>query len=220
MMAQIMSLILLFFSSAAYAHWDIEYWQYLRWKNWEKGPFQIYTSGELRLDFDLSRYYYNRVSGNISYKARPYLHFEAHCSLINIKPHGTPTASFISIQRYELESNPFVKWDNGVTLKWRNRMEFLKRENLPHIQHVFRHRVSVAIPVHHWGKLVSLKITDEIFYDFDINKFTQNRFIPVEMTFELNREVHFTLFCMVRNFFSLGSRKWFRSFVFGTEFGF
>lgn len=223
-MAQILGLLflILFSSTAAYANdWDLEYWQYFRWKDWEKEGLQIYTAGETRLFKDLTKYYYSRLSANVSYRTLFCLDLEAHYSLINVKPHGTTAnAPFIFIQRYELELNPFMELPNGVTIKWRNRMEFLKRETLNHYQHIFRHKTNLIIPIHNKGPWIAIKISDEIFYDFDLKKFTQNRLIPLEFTFELNKNVFFSLFFQVRNFYSLGTDKWFRSFVFGSELQF
>lgn len=214
-------LLLILFSSKAYAGWDIEYWHYFRWNNWEKEKFKVYTTAEFRLEKDLSEYYYNRVTGNLSYRPISCADLELHYSLMNMKSHGTPSSTpFRFIQRYELELNPFMEWENGFKIHWRNRMEFIKRENLNYFQYVFRHRTELIFPLKIQSGAIMYKIFDEIFYDFDIKKFTQNRFTPILLSFELNKNVHFGIFFSIRNFFSLGSKKWFRSFVFGSELQF
>jgi len=72
-------------------------------------------------------------------------------------------------------------------------------------------------PLEECGKLVAVKWGDEVYYDFDTTKFTQNRLIPLELTFALSPHTTVDLFFMIRNFFSFSSHKWYRSFVVGSE---
>lgn len=218
-------IILIFFSSLTTncsswesKKWDLEYWQYFNWKNWEKDPYKLYTIGEFRLNRDITRPYYYKITENFAIRALPYLDLEVHYSFLYKKTRGN--TRFTNTQRLEFEANPFVQWDNGFTLKWRNRLELLKKQEVSTIQFVFRHRIMAIIPLENTGKLTSLHIYDEVFYDFDTHKFTQNRFVPVELSFELTPKTRLNVFFMVRNFVNISSNEWFRSFVLGSNLEF
>lgn len=217
-LAFLLVLLFAYFHAGFGAKWDVEYWQYFNGKNWEKGPYKLYTIGEVRLDKDLSTFYYYRISENFAYKVQSDLDLEAHYSFIRHKSLGA--SAFSNVHRLEFEVNPSAKLRNGSMLKWRNRIELLKRETVAHIQFVFRHRVSFSIPFVNCGRLQSINMYDEIFYDFDRNKITQNRFVPIELSIALSQKVNLELFFMIRTFFSFRLNEWRRSIVLGSSLKF
>ncbi len=208
-------LTLFYFNCAFGSKTDTEYWQYINWKNWEHGPYKLYTIGEIRLNKDISRVYYYRITENFSFQAFPGLDLEAHYSYITNKSKGA--TQFKHTSRLELEVNPTLNFDNGISATWRNRLELLKKQRVSHIQFVVRHRALLSFPIENWGCLTSIKTYDEVFYDFDTNKFTQNRFVPFQLSFVLHRDLTINMFLMLRNFFSFSTSKWNRSIVLGTE---
>jgi len=214
----IISNAILSWNSALASSWDWEYWQYFNWTNLKCGPYKIYTIGELRLNKDISRFYYYRLTANSAYQALSWLDLEAHYSFIYNKSRGSQHFTYAS--RLEFEANPILRLDHGITLKWRNRFEFLRRQHNSKIQYILRHRMEATFPVKCFGRLTSIKCSDEFFYNVATNKFTQNRFIPIEMSFVLNSKISIDIFIMLRNFYSLSSDKWFRSMVFGSELKF
>lgn len=216
-------------SGSVCAHkWDLEYWLNVNWENWEKGPYRLFTNSEIRFNQDVSKFYYYRVTEGFAYQACPILDLEAHYSLIYNKSPGA--SQFLTTQRLEIEVNPSYRFDNGIAIKSRNRMQLIKKqklfsrrhlqENNGAVQYVFRKRLLVSFPLKNCDNISSVQIYDEVFYDFDLNKFTQNRLVPIEMTFAINRRLDCNVFFMIRNFYSLGSDQWFKSFVIGSQLNF
>lgn len=193
------------------AKWDVEYWQQLNLKNWECGPWKVYTTAEFRFNHDCSYRYYNRGTQCVAFRLFPFLELEAHYSYIYDKPFGA--LSFLHRQRLELEINPFTKLENGITVRWRNRLELVKRQHDPKIRYEFRHRVMASIPIDNGTTLQAIRIYNELFYNFERQKFAQNRFVPIELSFKLGKSLTVDTFVMIRNF--LNSDRWFRSIVFG-----
>lgn len=207
-----------FFSTLGATEWDLEYWQYVRFENWKSKPYSIYTIGEVRLRDDLSQFYYYRIAENFAYQALPHLDLEAHYSYIYYKTRTS--MRFNSVNRFEFEANPDLTLCNGIQLIWRNRLELLKKQDIKHFQFVIRQRLMAVIPIECAGKLTAIHVYDEVFYDFDTHKFTQNRFAPLELTFQLTERVTIDVFLMARHFFSLSSSKWYRSIVLGSALRF
>lgn len=198
--------------------WDVEFWQYAYWTQAEWGPYKFYGVGEVRLRKDLTKFYYYRLSECFAYRALPCLDLEAHFSSIYNKSHGA--THFTNTQRLEFEINPFQKYEYGVEFQLRNRIELLKRQHVKHIQFVFRQRVRISIPITCCGHLTAYRISNEFFYDFDHHKYSQNRFIPLQLAFDISQKLQMELFFMLRDHFSFSTSKWYRSLVFGSELRF
>lgn len=198
------------------AEWDAEYWQYVLLNQWEKGSCKLYALGDVRINKDISKFYYYRIAENFTYQVLPDLDLEAHYSFLYSKPRGAPR--FHQSNRLEFEINPLFRFKNGITLRWRNRIQLIKGQGIPHIQFVFRHRFMTVFPIRDWGQLTSINVYDELHYHFDTNKITQNRFVPIELSFALNQHASMNIFLMIRNF--INSNQWHRSIVVGSELKF
>jgi hypothetical protein len=194
--------------------WGREYWQYLTWNQVEEGKHRLYFRGEARF-FD-EKFYYYRLSENYAYQVLPRLGLEAHYSFIHEKSIGG--LNFTNRHRFEFEINPSVALCDQVDLRFRNRLELIKHENIARWNVVLRQRTMAVFPIDDCGPLVAWRISDELFYSFESLLFTQNRFIPIELAFQASNALEIDLFFMVRNFIS--SSKWRRSFVLGTNFEF
>lgn len=211
--------IFLFLPCIAYASkWDTELWHFTSFTNWNSGSYRLYTTGEIRLHKNCSEVYYYRITGNLAYTGVKHLDFEFHYSCLHICSLNNP--DFHYTHRYEFEANPWYKFNNGVTLRWRNRLEILKRQTTHYLHFIFRHRFLVEVPLKGPFHLEAYRAYDEIHYDFEHQLFFQNRFVPFELVFNLNRESNFAAFVMIRNFFSLSLRTWHRSIVFGGNLSF
>lgn len=215
---KIQVVFLLFFSILATSflsaqEHDTEYWQYITWDAYNSKKFRYYVINEMRFENNMSDYSRFRLSLNSAYRTRCNLDLEAHLTVIYTKPSGA--RHFISYPRLELEFNPYIAFDNGTLVTFRNRIEFERRPNIKYIFFVFRHRSMVSFPIKNCGALVGINIYDEFFYHFDTDQVTQNRFFPLEMTFALNEKVNLNLFVMIREV--LRNNEWNRSFVLGSN---
>ncbi len=208
----------MFWTTSVYAApWDVEYWQYFYMQNGAVGSWKFYTVAEMRLNRDLRHPYYFRITENAAYRVYADLDLEGHYSFICNKSRGSP--AFRQTHRLEIEINPQIS-RNQTTLKWRNRIEFLKKQFKPGIQYVFRHRTLILFSLKNWKYLQSISCSDEVFYDLQLHKFTQNRLIPLSATFAINKKASLEVFFMIRNFFGFNSFKWYRSFAFGGQLHF
>lgn len=197
---------------------DSEYWQYFYWLNWKHDRCKFYTVGEFRFNRHISQFYYYRFSGSFAYRAIPWADLEMHYSIIFFKPIGDE--DFIHVDRFEFEVNPFLQLGDHVVIQWRNRMEWLKIQNNSHIRSICRHRTMITYSFPEGSRLISIGCSDEFFYDLNICKFIQNRFIPLQLKFALNKDVSIDLFVMFRNFFRISLERWYRSYVIGTQLSF
>lgn len=196
--------------------WGKEYWQYVNWQQLEKGNHKLYFRGEARFHKDFSQFYYYRVSENYAYQALPNLALEGHYSFIHEKSLGA--LNFTNTHRFEFEVNPSVTFENKIQLRFRNRLELLKREDLALWRFVLRQRSMAVFPIENFGRLFAWRFSNEIFYSFESHLFNQNRFVPIELAFQISEGLEIDLFFMVRNFIS--SNKWRRSFVLGSDLEF
>lgn len=207
-MNRLVLLLLLFVGNRLFSTgWDVEYWQYLNIENGRWGSCRLYTVGEARLYHWLTRPNYYRITEAFAYQARPWLGLEAHYSFLYLKSRGTP--KFHKVNRLEFEVNPSF----GI-FRWRNRLDVVKREGVSSIRLVLRSRLIASLPTT-WG---SYDVFDEVFYDFEHGKWTQNRFVPIQLN--IKGCVDTSLFLAVRSRYSFGANKWFNSFVLGCQFNF
>lgn len=196
--------------------WDMEYWQSVNWTNWEWDKWALYTSGAVRLNHGVSRPYYYRLSGNVAYQWLSWLDLEAHYSYISSKDRGE--SRFMHKNRLEIEINPSMKFCENVSVDWRNRIEFIKKQDDSKWQYDFRHRTLVTWELARGWKLVSVQFGDEIFYDLSSKEFSENRFYPLIANFNLSKRTTLDVYVMIRNF--LSSNRWYKSVVVGSEFAF
>ncbi|MBS0629277.1 MAG: DUF2490 domain-containing protein [Verrucomicrobia bacterium] len=203
---------LLITSSVYASDWDVEYWQYFQNTQFKCGAFRAYLSGLVRLDKDITRFYYYRITQNVSFRPLCWLDLEAHYSFIYSKPRGA--SSFNTTSRLELEVIPIFEFAR-VTVEWRNRLEIIKRQHISDLRYTLRERLMFKIPVC-LCPLVSINFYDELFYNFEQKQVTENRFTPIEFSLSFCR-INLDLFFMLRNF---KQDKWYNSFVFGTQLAF
>lgn len=115
--------------------------------------------------------------------------------------------------RLELELNPHFKLGKNVELKFRNRYELIKEEENPKLIQKIRQRQEIAYkPGITWLK--SIAINTEVSYDITINKVDEYRFMPLELTFPVEKEHRYKLYTMIR--WRDSSTGWHPQFVLGS----
>lgn len=195
------------------AKYDVQYWQGLEWSNWEKGRFKLYTSGQTRITHDVRHFTYYRLTENFAYRALDDLTLEIHYTYLRVKT--VSATQFNTRSRIELEANPQHKFQNGIMVQWRNRMEFIKEQNRLHIQYISRQRLTVIFPIKDKLPLKQVKVANEVFYNFGEKYFNQNRFYPIMLNFEMSKAVSLDIYVLIRTHRS-SSKIWHRELVFGS----
>lgn len=209
-------LIAILLSRKAYSGWDVEYWQRAQWNMINNDCFTVGTQGEIRLNHGCTRAFFIKLTEVFVYKPFKWLNLGFNYSYLWDKPRGSP--HFMWRQRYELDISPRLTLENGITIAWRNRMMFIKEQDVAKIRYTFRHRVSIIYPLECWGNLKSIECQDEIFYHFLTHRFSQNRFVPLQLNYVFEEKYNLSVFFMIRNFES--NAKWWRSFVIGSDLNF
>jgi hypothetical protein len=194
---------------------DREYWQRAQWTHYQGDDWKSYFTSEARFNQDWSRFYFIRLTENLSYQPCKNLECGVHVSYIHRKPESQ--RYFTNTYRLELEANPQFSWHRADVVL-RNRLELIKDERVPIIQKVYRARASIFYPLEGFGSLIGIGASEEVFYHFNQSRFTQSRFIPLELTFAECQDHSISAFFMVRNF--LSGTEWTTSWIFGTSLNF
>lgn len=194
---------------------DREYWQRGQWTHYQGDAWKSYFTSEARFNQDWSRFYFIRLTENIDYQPCKNLECGVHATYIHRKPESQ--RYFTNTYRLELEANPQFSW-RRIDFVLRNRLELIKDEREPVIQKVYRGRVRISYPIEGCGSLIAVGASEEVFYQFNQSRFTQSRFIPLELTFAECQDHSISAFFMVRNF--LSGTEWTTSWIFGTSLNF
>lgn len=211
-------ILALLLSSLHATSWEGEYWQDFNTNQFKSGRCKLYFVVQMRFDKNVSRFAYLRLSENFAYQALPNLDLELHYSFFTAKSFANPR--FRNRHRLELEVNPSAPITEALTVKWRNRLEWLKEQSDSKIYAILRHRTALALALEDWGRLTQVQMSDEVFYDFTANKISQNRFIPLRLSFNTNCNGNLDLYYMLRSVFSFGLDRWHHSCVLGSELSF
>jgi hypothetical protein len=153
------------------------------------------------------------LSPRFKYRARPWLELGAGLSMLRIE--RASDGSFYDQGRPEVEVNPIVRLGDHWTMHLRNRAEMRWDEWEGEPRPRLRHRVQLTRKLDDWGPLVAVYFSDEWLVELDRGDWTENRLIPVGLTFAVTRQVAVDLFYMVR--FFRGDEAWTNEQVAGVS---
>lgn len=122
-------------------------------------------------------------------------------------------SDFVRQFRFEFELNPHFKLSQYTEAFFRNRYELLKDDRYPTWIHVFREQHLFVMNVN-YKSLISIGIRNEIFYNFNTQKFDQDRFVPLELSFRMKGNHVFRLYFMIR--WLKPDQSWNPQFVLGS----
>ncbi len=104
---------------------------------------------------------------------------------------------FLSQHRAEFEIDPHWHLSDSVWLNMRHRLEYRWTQDLPdNIRS--RHRVEFVIPVHHLEPLAEVFSSGEFFYDYSRHRNSENRLIPLGLTFRFSEHVYMKTYYMLQ----------------------
>lgn len=157
--------------------------------------------------------YVQIVSPRAKYAILPWLDLGLGLSALSIE---NPNTHFRYGQlRPELEINPKFDLTKDLRLEWRNRMEWRKNEDAALTTHRTRHRLQLGWtlpePI---GPLTRLFISNEFLADLHRGEWTENRLVPLGLTFKLGKNTDLDLFYLV--FSTHPQKKWNHESVLGT----
>lgn len=193
-----------------------EYWQQLSVLNWQKGPYKIDTYYEYRFFEPISRLRRLQISERFIWAYSKYLEFRFNLTLLANR--GLNEKKYIFTKRLELEINPTLPLPCNYTVSMRNRLECRKVQFVNKISWITRNRLAITKFFNDKGPLTSIGMLDEIFYNYDLDKFTENRFTFLELGFRLPCSVNMLFFAMLKSNQAIGG--WTQAIVLGTQFNF
>ena len=139
--------------------------------------------------------YAQMVSPRVKYAAAKWLDLGLGLSMLRLE--NTATHNRYDQLRPELEINPHYELQH-VRLDWRNRMEWRENQGVPSTSNRTRHRLQVAWTLPQpLGPLTRIFASDECLMDLHLRRPTENRFIPLGLTFKLSDSVDLDLMYMI-----------------------
>lgn len=175
---------------------DTQYWQRIYITHWKNDKWRFYTQLQFRFFDHPEHFRYSLVSPSIRYRPLSWLDLEFHYSWIESRP--SSHEPFFPTHRLEFEINPFFKLDPSLTLYSRNRYELIKRHGTNQLHSTLRNRIKFEFTFKNKSCLEAVAIHDEIFFNLITNKFFENRFVPIELTFKLNKCLKISPFLMAK----------------------
>jgi hypothetical protein len=140
--------------------------------------------------------YVQIVSPRVKYAALPWLDLGVGLSALSIENPNTHIR--YGQFRPELEINPKYDLTKSLRLEWRNRMEWRLNENAAFTTHRTRHRLQFAWTLPQpFGPLTRLFASNEWLVDLHRGQWTENRLVPLGLTFKLTPSADLDFFYMI-----------------------
>lgn len=117
--------------------------------------------------------------------------------------------------RLECELNPSFNLKNDYSLKIRNRYQIRKDEYEPKLHQTFRQRLQLT-KLLHFENLKSISMHNEIFYFFNEDQINEDRFVPLQLTFQFKNDHSQSIYTMIR--WRKTNNKWNPQSIIGSAF--
>lgn len=157
--------------------------------------------------------YVQMVSPRAKYQATRWLDLGAGLSMLSIE--NTKTDDRYLQFRPEFETNFKVDLSSQVRLENRNRLEWRQNEGAGLTTHRARHRLQLAWtfprPVGPWNRAF---VSNEWLIDLHRGEWTENRLVPIGLTFKTSTHTDLDLFYMIDS--TLAADSWHHESVLGT----
>ena len=176
------------------AHAD-EWWAWTNIDYYRKPPWTgSLFMGNFADEVDGS--YAQIVSPKVKYAALEWLDLGLAMSVLRLE--NIKTHEHYGQLRPELEINPHYDLNKELRVEWRNRMEWRENEGAPSTFNRTRHRLQLAWTLPHpLGPLTRIFANDEILMDMHLRRQTENRIVPLGLTFKLTNSTDLDLFYMI-----------------------
>ncbi|CDR33093.1 DUF2490 domain-containing protein [Criblamydia sequanensis] len=173
-----------------------EYWQRVTAPFLKKGNWTFDIQGEIRFRDLIDKGYHYQVRERNQYKFSKWLTAGVNGVFITSRGIGEP--NYHDEYRLDLDVIPFIEINKNVSLQLRNRLEIRKKEHVSYIEERFRARQTFIFPISEKGILQDYRPSNEVFYDFSEKRFSENRFIPLEVTLKFSKTFLVRPFVMVK----------------------
>ena len=174
--------ILLGFSTVHAADGDWQTWNFLSVKYLDTAKFDLVAVGQFRFRDDFSEFSHATLSQRFQFDPQPWLGMSLNYTHLHTLPPGA--GDIVDIRRPEFEINP--RW-HLIGLNWelRNRLELRFLEGMHEVRPRLRHRLQGTLPLKSMGPLSALILSNEVFYDTTLDRFSENRLLPLALSFKI-----------------------------------
>lgn len=193
-MPRLLLILLLLLPQARLARAD-EWWAWMNVDYYRSPPW----TGSLFLgNFadEVDGSYAQIVTPRLKYAATHWLDLAAGLSMLRLE--NIATGDRYDQTRMELEIDPHHDLTKQLRLDWRNRMEWRENQGASSTFNRTRHRMQVAWTLPQpLGPLTRLFASDEILMDMHLRRPTENRFVPLGLTFKISESTDLDLMYMI-----------------------
>ncbi len=196
---------------------DIQYWWQTEIKEWDGEKFDVNADVVARFNENISNLSTWKLTQKLVYS--PWENLDLGLGY-RFEKNGNDTGDSLKRQhRLMMEINPRFQLFNNLKISTRNRLELRWKENqggetFPR----FRPRILVSTPANWLPGLQEIGAGNEFFYDFDADKYNQNRLYPLRAKFNLTSKLSLTIYYMVQSVRDSQSNGWQHAHVIGTDF--
>ena len=196
---------------------DTQFWWKTQIKEWDGDKIDINAEAEVRFNEGVTNLFNWRLAQKLIYS--PHKNIDLGIGYRFEKSGKGNNDPLKRQHRLELEVNPHFKLFNGINIKTRNRLEFRWKEDRGgELFPRYRHRVLISTRANWLPGLEKVEMGNEFFYDFDADKYNQNRLYPLRAKFKMTPKVSITLFYMLLSRRDATSGGWRHAHVIGASF--
>jgi hypothetical protein len=162
---------------------DFEYWQTMTIPTFSCGRWKSNTYLEARLNHHASDVFHFQVSQRFYYEVNSWIELGMHYTFIESRNNEE---GFRPRYRLELEITALQQLSEHWKAFYRGRLEINRRHGENRLYYVIRHRDKFSKSFKENScKIDSIGFSNEIFYEFSSRGFHENRFIPIEIVFNI-----------------------------------
>lgn len=201
-------------SLSAHADSDFQTWQWMIFHlpKGERFRSHIYTDNRMA---DSSRRMKTMIIGpRLQYEVNDSVQVGAGYLFLDI--HNLKRDIWQTEHRFESELNFKCKFGSKWKFHNRNRFESRLRESKDGWTFRTRSRYELRYQINK-GRLKSVYANNELFWDHDINQFSENRLVPFGLQVDLGKSFDLTLFYMIQSIRHFNPSGWNQNHILGTH---
>ena len=189
------------------------------WQNWNNAAlrwydgeiFHLTAAMEIRITDDISDATLFRVGQAAGTSLAPWLRADIAYRYTEAK---VASGSYRHQHRAEFQLTPHHALTDQLAVSFRNRVEWRWTQGAGQVNERTRHRLQFNLSTPDWRPLRGLYASNELFYDFNRERTSENRFIPLGLTFRLHDQASLGIHYMLRS--TRGADSWSQAHVIGT----
>lgn len=152
------------------------------------------------------------VTPTVEYKLHPNLDIGASYLLEDVR--GEAGDNYTRLHIFWLHASPHWQLNEKFSFSMRHLLGYRAIESRDNCW-ITRHRFSLSRKLDDCGPLIGVGMDTELIYNCETDRFYENRFKPLNLTFSLNERTKFQFYCMLQSKRLRGESDWETAYVFG-----